>query len=127
MSHPFRWLLTVSIVLLLLGGEAVRAAELTQRQKRVLRWTMLFDTRDGDEYAEQLRALGAILAVPGKDREYLVIRDLSKRPVTGQVQSVVVAPAGDRSYTLDLVADGDAPDVARELASMVRSFDPAAR
>jgi hypothetical protein len=49
------------------------------------------------------------------------------RPVTGQVQSVVVAPAGDRSYTLDLVADGDAPDVARELASMVRSFAPAAR
>jgi hypothetical protein len=49
------------------------------------------------------------------------------RPATGQVQSVVVAPAGDRSYTLDLVADGDAPDVARELASMVRSFAPAAR
>ena len=41
-----------------------------------------------------------------------------------QVQSIVVAPAGDRSYTLDLVADGDAPDVARELAGMVRSFSP---
>jgi hypothetical protein len=41
-----------------------------------------------------------------------------------QVQSVVVAPARDRSYTLDLVADGDAPDVARELAAMVRSFSP---
>ena len=49
------------------------------------------------------------------------------RPASGQVQSVVVAPAGDRSYTLDLVADGDAPDVARELASTVRSFAPAAR
>jgi hypothetical protein len=46
------------------------------------------------------------------------------RPEAGQVQSVVVAPAGDRSYTLDLVADGDAPDVARELAGMVRSFAP---
>jgi len=46
------------------------------------------------------------------------------RPVANQVQSVVVAPAGDRSYTLDLVADGDAPDVARELAAMVRSFTP---
>jgi hypothetical protein len=46
------------------------------------------------------------------------------RPASGQVQSIVVAPAGDRSYTLDLVADGDAPDVARELASMVRSFAP---
>jgi hypothetical protein len=46
------------------------------------------------------------------------------RPKANQVQSVVVAPAGDRSYTLDLVADGDAPDVARELAGMVRSFSP---
>ena len=41
-----------------------------------------------------------------------------------QVQSIVVAPAGSRSYTLDLVADGGAPDVARELAGMVRSFSP---
>ena len=46
------------------------------------------------------------------------------RPAANRVQSVVVAPAGDRSYTLDLVADGDAPDVARELAGMVRSFAP---
>jgi hypothetical protein len=46
------------------------------------------------------------------------------RANANQVQSVVVAPAGDRSYTLDLVADGDAPDVARELAGMVRSFSP---
>jgi hypothetical protein len=46
------------------------------------------------------------------------------RPKANQVQSLVVAPAGDRSYTLDLVADGDAPDVARELAGMVRSFSP---
>lgn len=46
------------------------------------------------------------------------------RTKANQVQSVVVAPAGDRSYTLDLVADGDAPDVARELAGMVRSFSP---
>ena len=46
------------------------------------------------------------------------------RPAANQVQSVVVAPAGDRSYTLDLVADGDAKDVARELAGMVRSFAP---
>ena len=46
------------------------------------------------------------------------------RANANQVQSVVVAPAGDRSYTLDLVADGDAPEVARELAGMVRSFSP---
>ena len=49
------------------------------------------------------------------------------RPASNQVQSIVVAPASDRSYTLDLVADGDAPDVARELAAMVRSFAPQPR
>jgi hypothetical protein len=39
--------------------------------------------------------------------------------------SIVVAPAGRRrAYTLDLVAAGDAPDVARELGGMVRSFAP---
>lgn len=42
----------------------------------------------------------------------------------GTVQSIVVAPAGERSYTLDLVAPGDARDVARELGGMVRSFTP---
>jgi hypothetical protein len=46
------------------------------------------------------------------------------RPAADRVQSIVVAPAGNRSYTLDLVADGDAPEVARELAAMVRSFAP---
>lgn len=46
------------------------------------------------------------------------------RAKAGTVQSVVVAPAGDRSYTLDLVAPGDARDVARELGGMVRSFTP---
>ena len=47
------------------------------------------------------------------------------RPRADQVQSIVVAPAGDHAYTLDLVADGDAPDVARELGRMVTSFTPA--
>ena len=47
------------------------------------------------------------------------------RPKANQVQSIVVAPAGDHAYTLDLVADGDAPDVARELGRMVTSFAPA--
>ena len=59
---------------------------------------------------------------PSAAREGLVYTFV--RPRANQVQSVVVAPAGDRSYTLDLVADGDAPDVARELAAMVRSFSP---
>src|SRR5262249_16819977 len=54
----------------------------TKREKRQLRWTMIFNTRDGDDYARQLQALKAILAIRAPDGEYLVIDDLKKRPVT---------------------------------------------
>jgi hypothetical protein len=67
------------------------------------------------------RRAGARLATVG-GRQGLVLTFVRSR--ADRVQSVVLAPAGDRSYTLDLVADGDAPDVARELAGMVRSFSP---
>jgi hypothetical protein len=67
------------------------------------------------------RRAGARLATVGGEQG-LVLTFVRTR--ANQVQSVVVAPAGDRSYTLDLVADGDAPEVARELAGMVRSFSP---
>jgi hypothetical protein len=67
------------------------------------------------------RPAGAHLAPVG-DGQGLVYTFV--RPKANQVQSVVLAPAGNRSYTLDLVADGDAPEVARELAGMVRSFSP---
>jgi hypothetical protein len=68
------------------------------------------------------QAAGARIAtVRGSDRlVYTFVR-----PQANQVQSIVVAPAGDRAYTLDLVADGDAPDVAHELGRMVTSFTPA--
>jgi hypothetical protein len=68
------------------------------------------------------RSAGARLARVGTGGQALVYTFV--RPRANRVQSVVVAPAGDRSYTLDLVAHGDAPDVARELAGMVRSFSP---
>jgi hypothetical protein len=51
------------------------------RKQRMLRWTMVFDTKDGADYAKQLDALGAILAVPADDGKFLVIRDLKQRPV----------------------------------------------
>ncbi|HWT23576.1 MAG TPA: hypothetical protein VN213_08725 [Solirubrobacteraceae bacterium] len=65
------------------------------------------------------RPAGARVAtVGGRDRlVYTFVR-----PRANKVQSIVVAPAGDRAYTLDVVADGDAPDVARELGSMLTSF-----
>jgi hypothetical protein len=66
---------------------------LTKRQKRLLRWSMLFNTQSGDDYARQLQNIkpgsGAILAYPmGDGREYRVIRDLAKRPAVGQVEDI---------------------------------------
>jgi hypothetical protein len=54
---------------------------LTQREKRMLRWAMIFDTRTGHDYLNQLRTLGAILAIPtGADgKSYKIVRDLSGR------------------------------------------------
>jgi hypothetical protein len=44
------------------------------------------------------------------------------RPRARTVQSVVVAPTARGAYTLDLVADARATDVARQLGGIVRSF-----
>jgi hypothetical protein len=49
---------------------------LTDRQRRVLRWNMVFDTRNGEDYRRQLQSLGAILAIRTATGQYLVIRDL---------------------------------------------------
>jgi hypothetical protein len=58
--------------------------KLTKREKRMLRWSMVFDTRNGRDYVAQLTGLGAFLAIPvGKDEkkpEYKLIRDLKARP-----------------------------------------------
>lgn len=53
---------------------------LNVRQKRVLRWTMMFNTYDGNDYLAQLRDLGAILAIPNPGGGYLVARDLRHLP-----------------------------------------------
>ncbi len=63
--------------------------KLTQREKRVLRWTMVFNTRDGNDYARQLHGLGAILALPtGREGEYKVLRNLAARPAEGQIEDL---------------------------------------
>jgi hypothetical protein len=59
-----------------------------QSIERQLRWTMLFNTRDGEDYLRQLRALGAILAIPQDNGQFLVIRDLSQRPAAGRVEDI---------------------------------------
>jgi hypothetical protein len=59
------------------GGD--RKGKLNQREKRQLRWTMIFNTRSGEDYADQLKGLGAILAIPGPNGVYLAIRDPDRR------------------------------------------------
>jgi hypothetical protein len=61
---------------------------LTTRQQRAMRWVIHFDWTNGNDYARQLSAVGAILAVPGPDGSYQVIRDLSARPATGAVEDL---------------------------------------
>jgi hypothetical protein len=50
----------------------------TIRQKRVLRWTLVFSTVNGEDYRRQLKALGAILAIPDGAGGYLVLRELER-------------------------------------------------
>jgi hypothetical protein len=45
------------------------------------------------------------------------------RKKTGTVQTVVVVPTGDKTYTLNTVSRGGANDAARELARIILSFD----
>jgi len=45
------------------------------------------------------------------------------RKRTGTVHTVVVVPAGTRTYTLNTVSRGGSDDVAREIARMILSFD----
>jgi hypothetical protein len=72
------------------GDQAGKAP--TERQKRLLRWSMTFSTQNGDDYLRQLRDLkpgsGAILAIPVGNNQFEVIRDLSKKPATGKVEDL---------------------------------------
>jgi hypothetical protein len=65
------------------AGRGEGKLNLNKREKRMLRWRMSFNTRNGGDYVRQLRGLGAILAIPvkeGQPPEYKIVRDLSKRP-----------------------------------------------
>jgi hypothetical protein len=80
-----------------------------QRAKRQQRWILVFDTKDGADYAKQLQGLGAILAIPEPDGEkYRVIHDLAKRPIDSKVEDIL---AIKRIYWID-----DAKDSIESLA-----------
>jgi hypothetical protein len=64
-------------------GEGSGRGNLTQREKRMLRWTMKFDASNGPVYLRQLAGLGAILAIPVRENpepEYQIVRDLEHKP-----------------------------------------------
>ena len=61
-------------------GSEKGAGDGSKRYERTLRWVMVFDTYNGEDYANQLSGLGAILAIPRSNNQYFVIRDLKKRP-----------------------------------------------
>jgi hypothetical protein len=66
-----------------------KAAKPARPAKRVLRWSVKFNTKDGNDYLNQLSAFGAILAFPQAEgsEKYLVIRNL-KDPTKVTVQDL---------------------------------------
>jgi hypothetical protein len=90
------------------GNPRPRGQLLDERIKRMDRWVMTFETRDGNDYVRQLDALGAIVALPLPDKQYFVIRDLKQRPAKGNVEDVAQI---QRVFWID-----DKPESVRALA-----------
>lgn len=64
-------------------GVGSGSGKISQREQRMMRWTMNFSTRSGGDYLQQLSGLGAFLAIPTPGTnppEYKLIRDLTARP-----------------------------------------------
>jgi hypothetical protein len=91
--------------------EGAGKGKLNVRQKRVLRWVMLFNTLDGNDYLNQLHGLGAILAIPDPQGGYQVIRDLKKLPAQG-----------DREELADIKRIFWIDDKAQSVGSLARAL-----
>jgi hypothetical protein len=93
--------------------------QITQRKKRQQRWVMIFNTRDGEDYARQLKGLKALVAIPaGVEGDYLFVDDLGKRPAELKRRDLSQI---DRIYWID-----DKPDSVSSLAFALR-LDPPPR
>jgi hypothetical protein len=84
---------------------------LNEREKRMLRWSMIFDTRSGQDYRDQLAGLGAIVAVPTPDGKDYKMCDLSKKPYQLVEEDL---SKNDRIYWVD-----DKPQSVRSLLSAI--------
>jgi hypothetical protein len=90
---------------------------LTVRQKRALRWVIMFNTFNGEDYLAQLRDLGAFLAIPDQQGGgYLVIRDLKQIPARPEKED---AAKIKRIWWID-----DKPPSVESLARALRLFQP---
>jgi hypothetical protein len=96
------------------GPGTGRGGNLDARTKRILRWTLMFNTLNGDDYRKQLSALGAILAVPEPSGEFRVYRNLTP-PVTGEVEDITKI---NRIFWVD-----DKPESVHSLSKALR-LDP---
>jgi hypothetical protein len=83
------------------GRDIGPGQDLDVRVKRTMRWVMVFNTYNGDDYARQLAGLGATLAFPqAKSDKYLAVTDLNSRPARGH-EDTIEKIQGDRIYWVD--------------------------
>jgi hypothetical protein len=86
------------------------AGRLSQKQKRQLRWTLLFSVRSAPDYLGQLSRMKAIIGVQYPDKSIKLITNLSERPA--KLES---GGAPDRIFWMDDNVDA-VRSMARELA-----------
>src|SRR5207247_1798079 len=65
------------------AGQGDGKGVLNIREKRVLRWAMTFNTRNGKDYLDQLTGLGAKIGIPveGKEGQFLLVDNLKNPTV----------------------------------------------
>lgn len=70
-------------------GQGPGHASLNQREKRMMRWNIIFNTFNGTDYLNQLHSLGAIVAfpLPGSETRYKIFRDL-KNPAAAKEEDI---------------------------------------
>jgi hypothetical protein len=87
------------------------AANNPQRDKRRVRWVLVFTTGPGkgSDYLKQLDSLGAILAYEAGDDKYMVVRNLKEKPVRPVQEDI-------RKFDMIWWVD-DQPKSVRSLAS----------
>jgi hypothetical protein len=62
------------------GTGNIKAPIINERVERSLRWVLVFETHNPNDYVKQLAGLGSILAIPTGPNQYQLIKDLNTRP-----------------------------------------------